>query len=246
MITASVTRRCLLSVADFSAEELDAVLDMAALMKRHPLAWRSALAGRAVACVFEHAAARDRVSLEVAVHRLGALPVVIEPRGDSIDETARELSACCDAITVRTTRHRDLLEFGQVATVPVVNALTNLEHPCAALADCLVLRERFGALADVSVAYVGPQEPAMRSLIEAAILTGLTVRVAAPAAHLLDPALIARAGERVRVCENVREATDGAAVVYTSGAARPPDAAANLLPVEQAVLRAIVTGDWEV
>lgn len=84
MITSPVARRCLLSLADLSAAELDALLDMAALMKRHPLAWRSALAGRAVGCVIERAATPDRVSLEVAVHRLGALPVVLEPSGDGI------------------------------------------------------------------------------------------------------------------------------------------------------------------
>ena len=80
MLATVSTPRCLLGVADLSPREFEALLDLAAVMKRHPLAWRSALAGRAVACVFEHSGLRSQVSLEVAVHRLGALPVVLQPR----------------------------------------------------------------------------------------------------------------------------------------------------------------------
>ena len=132
---------------------------MAAVMKRHPLAWRSALAGRAVACVFEHSGLRSQVSLEVAVHRLGALPVVLQPRGESTVDTAHAVSPFCDAIAVRTDRHRDLLDLVEQASVPVINALTDREHPCRALADCLALRERFGGLAGLDIAYVGGREP---------------------------------------------------------------------------------------
>ncbi len=246
LATTSTTPRCLLGLADFSPCEVEALLDLAAVMKRHPLAWRSALAGGAVACVFEHSSMRSQVSLEVAVHRLGALPVVLQPRGESIADTAHALSPYIDAIAVRTDRHRDLLELVEHASVPVINALTDREHPCRALADCLALRERFGELPGLQVAYVGAREPAMHSLIEAALLTGMTVRVAAPAPLLPDPALLARAGSAVRVCESEQEAVDGAHVVFTTGAPRPAEAAADLLPVEQAVLRALVTGDWEV
>ena len=147
MLATVSTPRCLLGVADLSASDFDALLDLAAVMKRHPLAWRSALEGRAVACVFEHSATRSRVSLEVAVHRLGALPVVLRARAASRSRTPRtRVSSYCDAIAVRTDRHRDLLELVEHASVPVINALTDREHPCRALADCLALRERFGGL----------------------------------------------------------------------------------------------------
>ena len=246
MLATVSTPRCLLGVADLSAGEFEALLDLAAVMKRHPLAWRSALAGRAVACVFEHSGLRSQVSLEVAVHRLGALPVVLQPRGESTVDTAHSVSPFCDAIAVRTDRHRDLLDLVEHASVPVINALTDREHPCRALADCLALRERFGGLAGLDIAYVGGREPAMHSLIEAALLAGMTVRIASPAALLPDPALLARAGSAVRVCESADEATERADAVFTTGTPRPADAAADLLPVEQAVLRAIVTGEWEV
>ncbi|MBE2315712.1 ornithine carbamoyltransferase [Solirubrobacter sp. CPCC 204708] len=245
MIATATEPRCLLGIDDLTADELGALLDLAAVMKRHPLAWRSTLAGGAIACVFEHAATRDRVSLEVAVHRLGALPVVLQPRGDSIADTARTLSAYCDAIAVHTGRHRDLLDLVEASSVPVVNALTDRAHPCQALADCLALRERFGTLGGLQIAYPGPREPAMRSLIEAATLSGMTVRLATAPPLLPDPALLARAGSAVRVCETPQEAMNGADVVFTAAGPRPPDATANLLPVEQAVLRTLVTGDWE-
>jgi len=115
-----------LGIDDLSAGEFDALLDLAGVMKRHPLAWRSALEGRAVACLFEAPSTRSRVSLEVAVNRLGALPVVLQPtelrlgQGDSIADTARVLSSYCDAIAVRTDRHRDLLELAEHASVPVI------------------------------------------------------------------------------------------------------------------------------
>ena len=246
MLATVSTPRCLLGVSDLSPSEFEALLDLAAVMKRHPLAWRSALAGRAVACVFEHSGLRSQVSLEVAVHRLGALPVVLQPRGESTVDTAHAVSPFCDAIAVRTDRHRDLLDLVEHASVPVINALTDREHPCRALADCLALRERFGGLSGLDIAYVGGREPAMHSLIEAALLAGMTVRIASPAALLPDPALLARAGSAVRVCESADEATEGADAVFTTGTPRPADAAADLLPVEQAVLRAIVTGEWEV
>ncbi len=260
--------RHLLGVDDLSADDFDALLDLAAVMRRHPLAWRGALEGRAVACLFEKPSTRSRVSLEVAVNRLGALPVVLQPEelrlaeGDSLADTAEALSSYCDAIAVRTGRHRDLLELAEHASVPLINALTDREHPCRALADCLMLRDRFGALRGLEIACVGAAGPLTHSLIEAAALAHFTVRVAAPDVLLPDPALLARAGRSVQVCETPEEAVSGAVAVYAATPDLAPLAApgamfmrerrairereANLLPVEQAMLRALVTGDWEV
>jgi ornithine carbamoyltransferase len=208
-------------------------------MRRHPLAWRGALDGRAIACLFEEPSTRSHVSLEVAVHRLGALPVMLKLAGAPLDETARVLSSYCDAIAVRTPRHRDLLELAEHATVPVVNARTDREHPCRALADCLTLRDRFGDLRGLQVAYVEGNEAVTYSLIEAAMLSGLVLRLAAP---LPDPALLGRAGQAVSIYETPDEAVSGADAVLGAS----PEQVANLLPVEQAVLRTLVTGEWEV
>jgi ornithine carbamoyltransferase len=296
MTALALRPRQLLGVGDLTVSDFEALLDMAATMRRHRLAWRSALDGSAVACLFEQPSTRSRVSLEVAIHRLGALPVMLSPaelrldRGDTVADTARVLSAYCDAVAVRTRHHRDLLELVEHATVPAINVLTDREYPCRALADCLTLRDRFGDLSGLPLAYVGDCDAVANSLIGAAMLAGIDLRIAAPGALGPDPVLLAEAGERVSVWESPRDAVRDAVVVY--GAAwrtELPDAyritpellshaaphavfmhaiptargrevhravldgertltteqAANLLPVEQAVLRALVTGDWE-
>jgi len=230
----------LLGLGALPADGFEALLGLAAVMKRHPLAWRSALEGRAIACLFEEPSTHSRVSLEVAINRLGAFPVMLPLAHDPLAETAGVLSTYCDAIAVRTSRHRDLLELAEHAAVPVVNARTDREHPCRALAECLALRDRFGELHGLQVAYVGDCEALAYSLIEAAMLSGMVLRIAEP---LTDPALVGRAGEAVSVVETPREAASGAAAVV---GATSPEPVADLLPVEQAVLRALVTGDWEV
>jgi ornithine carbamoyltransferase len=296
MITLATRPSRLLGVDDLSASDVEALLDMAAVMRRHRLAWRSALEGRAVACLFEQPSTRSRVSLEVAITRLGALPVMLSPaelrldHGDTVADTARVLSAYCDAVAVRTRRHRDLLELVEHASVPVVNVLTDREYPCRALADCLTLRDRFGELRGLPVGYVGDCDAVAHSLIEAAMLTGIELRIAAPPALGPDPALLAEAGACVRVCDSPSDAVRDAVAVYgaawrielpdayrvtpdllsraapgavfmhavptararavhqavlESGRSLTSEQAANLLPVEQAVLRALVTGDWE-
>jgi ornithine carbamoyltransferase len=261
----------------------------------------------AVACYFAKPSTRTRVSFEAAINRLGALPIMLRPdelqlgRGEPIADTARVLSSYCEAIVIRAFAQRDVRELAEHASVPVINALTDDHHPCQALADCLTLREHFGTLKGLPVAYVGDGNNVAHSLIEAAALTGLELRVATPASCKPDPAIIARAGRSLKIVEDPRDAVWGAAAVYTDVwvsmgkeadaerhrrmldayrvtpvlmAAARSDAvflhclpahrgeevdsavidgpaslvfqqAANRLPTEQALLRALVTGDWE-
>jgi ornithine carbamoyltransferase len=211
----------LLRVSDLDARQFDALLDLAATMKRHPLAWRGALEGRAVACFFAKPSTRTRVSLEAAIFRLGALPIMLRPeelqlgRGESIADTARVLSGYCDAIVVRMFAQRDVRELADHASVPVINALTDDHHPCQVLADCLTLHEHFGTLSGLPVAYVGDGNNVATSLIEAATLTGMQLRVACPLHCLPDPVTMAAAGGCVRFFEDPREAVADAAAVYT-------------------------------
>jgi ornithine carbamoyltransferase len=296
MTALAVRPRQLLGLDDLNVADFDALLELASIMRRHRLAWRSALDGRAVACLFEQPSTRSRVSLEVAITRLGALPVMLSTdelrldQGDTVADTARVLSSYCDAIAVRTHRHRDLLELVEHASVPAINVLTDREYPCRALADCLTLRDRFGDLHGLPLAYIGDCGAVAHSLIEAAMLSGIELRLASPEGMGPDPALLARAGGTVVVCDSPAEAVRGALAVYSAAwrtelsdayritpelfaraapravfmhaipttrgrevdraVADGPQAvtseqAANLLPVEQAVLRALVTGDWE-
>lgn len=299
--------RHVLRVSDLDARQFDALLDLSAAMKRHPLAWRRALEGGAVACWFAKPSTRTRVSFEAAINRLGGLPIMLRPdelqlgRGEPTADTARWLSSYCEAIVVRTFAQHDVRELADHASVPVINALTDDHHPCQALADCLTLRERFGPLKGLPVAYVGDGNNVAHSLIEAAALTGIELRVATPAGCRPDPAICARAGQALGLFDRAVDAVQGAAAVYTdvwasTGAAdgaaarrqaledfrvtpalmaaaradaiflhRLPaqrgeevdaavidgpqsavfDQAANRLPTEQALLYALVTGDWE-
>jgi ornithine carbamoyltransferase len=209
--------RSLLRIADLTPGELHGVLDLAAAMKEDPTGWRDALAGTSVACYFSKPSTRTRISFEAAVHRLGGLPIMLRPdelqlgRGEPIADTARVMSSYCSAIVIRTFAQSDVEEMAAAASVPVINALTDDHHPCQALADLLTLRERFGDLHGLPVAYVGDGNNVAHSLIEAAMLTGIDLRLACPAGYGPDPAIAAGA----TVLENPREAVAGARAVYT-------------------------------
>src|ERR687891_2874971 len=155
--------RHFLTGEELSADELSALLDRALGLKRgrEDGEGRDARAGRTVALVFESPSTRTRVSFEVGVAELGATPVVLRgdemqlTRGESIADTGRVLSRYVAAIAIRSGSHDAVAELAEAASVPVVNALTPLHHPCQALADLQTLRERFGSLEGLRLAYVG-------------------------------------------------------------------------------------------
>ncbi|WP_431936057.1 ornithine carbamoyltransferase [Micromonospora sp. RP3T] len=215
-----------LRVLDLGRDGLHAVLDAAADVKARPEVWRGRHAGGTVVCLFDKPSTRTRVSTAVAAHRLGLLPVLVSredsqlSRGETIEDTGRVLSAYADAIVIRTHAHETLSRLACAASVPVVNALSDDHHPCQALADALTLREHFGRLAGLRVAYVGDAYSNIcHSLIEVAVMTGMRLTIAAPAAYHPDPAVLAGAraagGEgTVTVVENPAEALRDAHAVY--------------------------------
>jgi ornithine carbamoyltransferase len=196
---ASVLARHFLTGEELSRDELGALLDRALELKagRAERAGGEALAGRSVALVFEKPSTRTRVSFEVGVAELGAHPVVLRgdelqlSRGESVGDTARVLSRYVDAIVVRTGEHAVLDELAAGAEVPIVNGLTAEHHPCQALADLLTLRERFGSLDGLPVAYVGDGNNVARSLAILGRTAGAEVRVASPEGYALEPGLAA-------------------------------------------------------
>jgi ornithine carbamoyltransferase len=203
----------LLRIADLTPGELDALLDLAVAFKHEPHRRADALAGESVACYFSKPSTRTRVSFEAAAFRLGALPIMLRPdelqlgRGEPIADTARVLAGYCAAIVIRTFAQSDVDEVARHSGVPVINALTDEHHPCQALADVLTLRERFGMLEGLRVAYVGDGNNVARSLIEASVLTGIDLRLACPPGYRPDlPA---------EVFDDPREAVSGAHAVYT-------------------------------
>lgn len=231
--------RHLLEIADLESEELAALLDLAAVMKHHPSAWRHSLEGRTVACILHAPALSAHVALATAINRLGGLPAIVEPGGLPEDD-ARLLSRSCDAIVVHAATHRHVRELAEHASVPVVNTGSRDHDVGRALACCLALRERFGTLEALAIAYVGPAGPLVHSLLQAAPLARFELRLGCPPHGLPDPWMIASAGRRVRVFDDPRAAADGAHAVL-----REAEPVADLVPVTQALLHALITGDWE-
>ena len=210
-------KRDLLTGEELGAFELGGLLDRALELKagRRDGAGADALAGRSVALVFEKPSTRTRISFEVGVAELGATPVVLRgeelqlSRGESIADTAQVLSRYVDAIVVRSGSHEAVAELAAAAGVPVVNALTPLHHPCQALADLLTLRERFGELEGLRLAYVGDGNNVARSLAIAAELAGVEVVVASPSGYQLEE------GHGAKLTDDPRAAAAGADAIYT-------------------------------
>src|ERR687893_442430 len=176
----------LLRIADLTAPQLNALLDLADDMKNGPTWWTHPRNHAAIACLFDKPSTRTRVSFEVAAHRLGMLPIMLRPdelqlgRGEPLADTARVLSSYTGAIVVRTFAQATLEELADAASVPIVNALTEDHHPCQALADLLTLRRHFGYLDGLRIAYVGDGNNVAHSLMEAGALCGMHVTVATP------------------------------------------------------------------
>ena len=217
-----------LRVADLTPRQLERLLDLAAEMEDDPDGWIDALRGRSVACYFAKPSTRTRVSFAAAAARLGMNPIVLRPdelqlgRGEPIADTARALAAYCDAIVVRTFAQEEIAEIAAAASVPVVNALSDDHHPCQALADVLTVREWFGRLAGIRLAFVGDGNNVAHSLLEAGALTGMEIVVASPPGHAPDEDVVARAreiaaatGAVIELVADPREAVRGAHAVYT-------------------------------
>ena len=180
-----------LTGAELGAAELDALLDRAIELKVAPLSSR-ALAGRGVALIFEKPSTRTRVSFEMGVHELGGHAVVLRSgemqlsRGESPRDTALVLSRQVAAIAVRTGPDALLEELAQYASVPVINMLTALHHPCQALADLMTMRESFGSLRGLRIAYVGDGTNVARSLAILGAIAGMDVAIASPLGYTLE------------------------------------------------------------
>jgi ornithine carbamoyltransferase len=214
--------RHFLTGTDLSAEELRALLARAGELKLAPLSSR-ALEGKSVALIFQKPSTRTRISFEVGIDELGGHAVVLRTdelqltRGEAVRDTALVLSRHVCAVGVRTGPDEVLAELAQHSAVPVINMLTALHHPCQALADLLTLREAYGELEGLRVAYVGDGNNVARSLALLGALAGMHVAVASPLGYELEANLALAPGTSgtVTLHTDPREAVEGACAVYT-------------------------------
>ncbi|MDD1659989.1 MAG: ornithine carbamoyltransferase [Methanomicrobiales archaeon] len=218
--------RDLLSIRDLGADDLRWILDEAGRLKKlrmkgvpHPL-----LAGKSLGMVFEKSSTRTRVSFEVGMYELGGHALFLNPRdlqlgrGEEIRDTARVLSRYVHGVMIRAYRHTTLEEYARYSKVPIINGLSDREHPCQVLADLLTLRERFGSLDGIRVAWVGDGNNVCHSLILSAALTGIRVAVATPRGYRPDPGIVAAAqeeGGKVTLTTDPVRAVKDADAVYT-------------------------------
>ena len=218
--------RDFLSIADLNADDIRSLISDAVDSKDK--SWISLLERKILAIIFEKPSLRTRVSFEVAMRQLGGETIYLSPaeiglgERESVPDVARVLSGYVDAIVARTFSHQTLEILANHSRVPVINALSDLEHPCQALADLLTIYEKKGELRGLTLAYVGDGNNVAHSLLLAASLTGMNFRIASPAGYVVQESILNLAQEYARVTgakifctDKPQMAVDEADIVYT-------------------------------
>lgn len=220
-------KRDLLSIGDLSRADCDAIFTLAKALKAAVKARRKhrRLEGRAMAMIFEKPSLRTRVTFEIGISQLGGTVVYLAPNDirlgerESVADIARNLSRWVDLIVARTFAHDSVRGLATNATVPVINALSDWEHPCQVLADCFTLIEKRRRLRGLKLAFVGDGNNMVHSWMLAASLLGIEFRLACPSGYEPDPQIVAAVGHapaaRVTITRSVEEAVRGADALYT-------------------------------
>jgi len=214
-----------LSCLDLNINELNLLLSLAKSLKSKEL--KLNFEEKVLGLIFDKASTRTRVSFQVAMSRLGGTTIDLNPvtsqigRGEPIKDTARVMSGYCDALAVRTFNHLDLEEYAKWSKIPIINALTDLEHPCQALADYLTIKEEFGTLENIIFAFIGDGNNVANSLILCGALLGVEVRIACPNGYEPNPMLIKQAmqinknANFLTITDDPFAAAEDANVLYT-------------------------------
>ncbi|MCE9780136.1 ornithine carbamoyltransferase [Shewanella algae] len=186
----------LLTIKELTQSQLLALLDLAKKIKANPADYRHALAGKSVVMLFEKPSLRTRVSFDIGIHKLGGHCLYLDQQNgalgkrESVADFAGNLSCWADAIVARTFSHKTIEGLAEFGTVPVINALSDLYHPCQALADFLTLSEQFGDLSKVKLAYVGDGNNVTHSLMIGAAILGASMTVICPEGHFPDGLIV--------------------------------------------------------
>lgn len=237
--------RNLLSLADLTAHELETLLNLAHKLKTGYCP-RSA-ANQVLGLLFYKASTRTRVSFSVAMYHLGGQVIDLNPqamqvgRGEPIQDTARVLAGYLDAIAIRTFAQKDIEQFAEYANIPVINALSDLSHPCQILADLLTMQEQFQRLEGLTLTYLGDGNNVAHSLLLGCALAGVNIRIATPPAYQPASSIVEQAkrlaqpGTEITLTDDAKAAVEGVEVLYTDvwASMGQEDLAAERLPVFQ-------------
>jgi ornithine carbamoyltransferase len=213
-----------LTLLDLTSNEMKAVLKRAEELKSGKDNTSCPLIGKSIGLMFDKSSTRTRISFQTGIYQLGAQPIYINTkelqlgRGETIEDTAKVLSRYLHGIVIRTYSHSSIKKLAGNSTIPVINGLTDLHHPCQALADMLTIQEKKGKLRDVRVAYIGDGNNVANSLIEAALHTGIILTLACPKGYEPDGKIydkIVSEGGRVSVISDPKEAVKDVDVIYT-------------------------------
>ncbi len=217
--------RDFLSSADLSSDQVLALFELANQLKNGKR--RIDLGNRVLGLIFTKASTRTRVSFQVAMARLGAQTVDLNPqlsqlgRGEPIKDTARVLSRYCDALAIRTFSHADLIQYANWSSIPVINALTDLEHPCQALADFLTMKEALGSIEGKTIAYVGDGNNVANSLMLCGAILGVNVHLSSPKGFepsseiIKKAALLSSNSSEIKFFNSPEEAVKDVNAIYT-------------------------------
>ncbi|HEX6502526.1 MAG TPA: ornithine carbamoyltransferase [Terriglobales bacterium] len=220
--------RDLVSIRDLAPGEVNAILQLTALMKARPADFRGALAGKQLVMFFEKPSLRTRLTFEAGMASLGGVSFFVDQTANRIDareklsDIAHNLERWIDIIVLRTFAHATVEKMAEYASVPVVNALSELEHPCQALADYFTLMEKFGRVENLKLAFVGDGNNVLHSLLLTCAALGSSIRVATPSGYEPDAQVIADAKEiaqetraKIELFTDPYDAVCGADAVYT-------------------------------
>ena len=236
--------RDFLGIADLNQQEIKTLLQLATELKTGKT---QCVVNKVLGLLFDKASTRTRVSFTVAMYQLGGQVIDLDPkvtqvgRGEPIEDTARVLDRYLDVLAIRTFHQEDLATFAKFARMPIINALTDLEHPCQILADFLTIQECFGTLEGIILTYLGDGNNVAHSLLLGAAIMGMNIRVATPSGSKPNREIIAKAkqlarlGAEIIITEDPVKAVKGASVIYTDvwASMGQEDSAKTRIPIFQ-------------
>jgi ornithine carbamoyltransferase len=242
--------KSLISISDLSSDDIPSLIDTAIQLKGKRTS--SVLAGKVLALLFEKPSLRTKVSLDVAMYQLGGHAIYVGEKEvglgerEPVADVARVLSRYVDAIAARTFSHESVKELAEHATIPVINALSDREHPCQALADLLTIYENKGKLKKINLAYIGDGNNVASSLLLASAMVGMNISIASPRGYWVNAVIEYEArsfgeasGSKISLTDDPQVAVKGADVVYT-------DVWASMGHEDEAVQRQSVFSDYQV